>query len=123
MWSAILLEHIRSPRNRCSIELANIHGRSEYPQCGDVLKISLKLEDDLISQVFFEAQACAPVVGLASLASEHLIGRTLAEALSISAFEWDKLAGGVPPPKRHAILMLVDCLDQAKTVLQGASRH
>lgn len=47
-----------------------------------------------ISQVAFEAQACAPVVGLASLASEHLIGRTLAETVSISAFEWDKLAGG-----------------------------
>ena len=113
MYAPVLRAHASAPKNRGPLEDANAWGESRYPPCGDVFKLSLRLEDGHIAVAHFEAQACGPVIALGSLATETLRGLTTAEAIRHDSFYWDKAAGGLPPAKRHAILLLLDALHQA----------
>lgn len=119
MYSPVLLAHASNPQNRGTLGNANAWGESYYPICGDVLKLSVRVEEGSIQDVAFEAQGCGPVIALASLATESIRGLSVEEALSRDSFYWDKAAGGLPPVKRHAILLFVDCLHQA--LRQGPS--
>ena len=113
MYSAILREHAGNPKNRGPLENANATGEARYAPCGDVFKLSLRLKDDRVEAAGFEAQACGPVVAFGSLATEALRGMSIEEALSHDSFYWDKAAGGLPPAKRHAILLLLESLHKA----------
>lgn len=113
MYAPILRAHAGDPKNRGALQDANAWGEARYPPCGDVFKLSLRLEEGRVVAAHFEAQACGPVVALGSLATEGLRGLTVEEILSRDSFYWDKAAGGLPPAKRHAILLLLEALHQA----------
>lgn len=113
MYAPVLRAHASDPKNRGPLQTANAWGEARYAPCGDVFKLSLRLEEDRLAEVHFEAQACGPVVALGSLATEKLRGLTTKEALSFDSFYWDQAAGGLPPAKRHAILLLLEALHDA----------
>ena len=113
MYSPVLRAHASQPKNRGLLEDANAWGESRYPPCGDVFQLSLRVEDGHIAAAGFEAQACGPVIALASLATESIRGWRIDEALSRDSFYWDKAAGGLPPAKRHAILLFLEALHEA----------
>ena len=113
MYAPILRAHASQPKNRGPLQGANAQGEARYPPCGDFFQLSLHLENGRIVAAHFEAQACGPVVAFGSLATEILRGLTIEEALAYDSFYWDKAAGGLPPPKRHAILLLLEALHQA----------
>ena len=113
MYSPILWKHIRDPQNRTQLEGLNVVGRSSYDKCGDDFILQLKIENDLIQEAAFLARACGPVVAIGSVGTALLKGLNVGQALEINAFQLDKLLGGLPGPKRHAILLFLDSLHQA----------
>lgn len=113
MYAPVLRAHASDPKNRGPLETANAWGEASYAPCGDSFRLSLRLEGERLAEVHFEAKACGPVVALGSLATEILRGVTIQEALRFDSFYWDKAAGGLPPAKRHAILLLLEALHNA----------
>lgn len=113
MYSSILRQHAGNLKNQGQLENANAFGEAHYAPCGDVFKLSLRVEGDRVVAASFEAQACGPVKAFGSLATEELHGLSIEEILKRDSFYWDKAAGGLPPAKRHAILLLLEALHQA----------
>ncbi len=109
----ITRHHAINPKNRGPLAEANAHGKSAYPICGDHFQLHLRLEGDLIQSAAFQAQACGPVVAMGSVGTELLKGLRVDQALKLNAFQLDEALGGLPPAKRHAILLFLDSLHQA----------
>lgn len=115
MYSSTVRSHAIDPQNRGTNSTANAHGSSDYPPCGDRFTLHLTIENGTIQAATFEAQACGPVVAVGSYTTLFLRGKTLEEARLINCFQLDELLGGLPPSKRHAILLFLDALHQAVT--------
>jgi len=113
MYSQVVWQHIRDPQHRGQLEGANGLGEGRYPKCGDHFILQLRIEDQVIQEACFLAKACAPVVAMGSVGCELVRGLSLEQALQVSAFQLDKALGGLPPPKRHAILLFLESLYQA----------
>lgn len=119
MYSQIVWDHFRSPRNRGEMSDPTVVGSGNYVRCGDYFDLYLKLEHGQISQATFEAHACAPVVAMGSVGTELLRGLTLTQARAISVYDLDQAMGGLPGPKRHAILLFLQALSQALNSLES----
>ena len=90
-------------------------GPSEAPTRDDgMVRLDLEIADGRIAQASFEARACAPVIAVASFGTEILVGLTLDETRELQILEWDRKLGGLPPSKRHAYLMFLESLQDAK---------
>ena len=109
---------------------------NEAFECGiggheDAGKIAYKIRDSLylnitngrIAEASFEARACAPVIAVASLATERLVGLTLDEARELPILELDRELGGLPPSKRHAYLVFLECLQDASEQITKETTH
>ena len=116
MYSQLFWEHVRHPHNRRVLSDPSGVGESAYPRCGDRLTLYLNITNGRIAEASFEARACAPVIAVASLATERIVGLTLDEARELPILELDRELGGLPPAKRHAYLVFLESL-------QGASEH
>ena len=112
MYSSLFWDHARHPRNRKALSDAFV-GKGRYQRCGDRLTLYLKVDDGRIAEASFEARACAPVVAVASLATGMVQGLEVEAALKLSIFEIDQELGGLPPSKRHAYLLFLECLHEA----------
>ena len=113
MYSRIVSQHAIHPQNRGALATATAHGEASYPPCGDRFFLHLRLETDVIQEATFEAQACGPVVAAGSLGTCLITGMPVEQALQLNCFQIDRLLGGLPPSKRHAILLFLDSLHQA----------
>jgi nitrogen fixation protein NifU and related proteins len=102
MFSEKILEHFRQPRN--AGELANASHVSEVtnPVCGDVLRLSIRIQADVIAEARFKAQGCVPSIAAASALTDMLVGKSLTDARKISAAEISDALGGLPPASFHA---------------------
>ncbi len=113
MYSATVKDHALHPRNRREMENPDAVGEGTFPRCGDKVKLFFRLREETIEEVTFTASACGPAVAAASLATTMLKGRTITEAQGLGAFELHEALGGLPVSKRHAILMVLECLHEA----------
>lgn len=113
MYSSIVLQHARNPRNRGVLEGATHQGSAEYRRCGDRFQLELRLENELIVQAGFQAHACAPVVAMGSIGTQILKGLTVEQALQLLPTQLDRELGGLAPAKRHAILVFLEALYEA----------
>mgnify|MGYP001446450082 CR=1 FL=1 len=115
MYSQLLWEHARHPRNQRAMPDALV-GTGRYQRCGDKLSLYLRVDDEgRIREASFQARACAPVVAVASLWSQEITGLSIDEARELSILELDRKLGGLPPSKRHAYLIFLECLNRALT--------
>ena len=113
MYSSIVKTHAISPLNRMALASANARGEASFPQCGDKFKLFLRIGAERIEEASFEAEACGPVVAMGSVGTQILRWMTVDEARQLNAFLLDERLGGLPPAKRHAILLLLDSLHPA----------
>ena len=112
MYSPKFWEHVRQPRNKRAITTSLV-GEARYKRCGDRLKLFLEVDDGCIRKATFLAKACAPVVAVASLGTEMLQGLEITAARELDIFQMDQELGGLPPSKRHAYLLFLECLHEA----------
>lgn len=113
MYSATVREHALNPKNQREMTSATAVGEASYSRCRDKLTMYFQVQDGVITDASFQAKACAPVVAAASLATTLLIGLTTEQALKLTAFDLHDALGGLPVSKRHALLLVLQCLHQA----------
>jgi nitrogen fixation protein NifU and related proteins len=79
LYSDILLDHFRHPRNYGSLDAPNISNEQFNPLCGDRIRIELKLEESIVSEARFKGDGCAISTAAASLLTEMVVGQHLAQ--------------------------------------------
>ncbi len=113
MYSETVKDHALNPRNRREMKEPDATGEGKFPRCGDKVKFFFRFREGRIQEVTFTASACGPAIAAASLATSMLQERTIEEALKLGVFELHDALGGLPTSKRHAILLVLECLAEA----------
>ncbi len=113
MYSPQVLDHFEHPRNVGELADPTAAVQVENPACGDVMRLSIKLVDDRISEVRYRVKGCVPAIACGSLLTEVLSGRTLAEAGKLKREELVKALGGLPQASSHASHLAMDALAAA----------
>jgi nitrogen fixation NifU-like protein len=107
------LDHFEHPRNVGEVEGADAAAEVENPACGDLMRLSLKLEGGRIAQVRFRTRGCVPSIACGSALTEMLAGRTVAEARALRREDVVAAVGGLAPESQHAGHLAMDALAAA----------
>jgi nitrogen fixation NifU-like protein len=122
MFSEAVLDHFRNPRNAGELPGATATIEVSNPVCGDILKLSARIADGRIAEARFLCRGCTTSIACASVLTEHLSGRTLAEARSITAETLSEAVGGLPPATFHGAQLAADAVSVLLQNLASASR-
>jgi nitrogen fixation NifU-like protein len=122
MFSKAVLDHFRNPRNAGELPGATAAIEVSNPVCGDILKLSARIADDRIAEARFLCRGCTTSIACASVLTEHLSGRTLAEVRSITAETLSKALGGLPPATFHGAQLAADAVSALVENLASKSR-
>jgi len=101
MYSEKVMDHFMHPRNVGEIEDANGVGQVGNPKCGDIMKMYLKIENNVITDAKFKTFGCGAAVATSSMATELVKGKTIEEALKITNQAVAEALDGLPPVKMH----------------------
>lgn len=113
MYSDKVMDHFTNPRNVGDIEGADGTGQVGNPVCGDVMRITIKVEDDRIADIKFRTFGCGAAIATSSMVTELVKGKTLDEAMKISNKAVADALGGLPTPKMHCSNLAADALHKA----------
>ena len=112
-YSDKVIDHYENPRNVGMIENADGIGTVGNPACGDVMKLSIRIEDDIITAAKFKTFGCGAAIATSSILTEMVVGKTLEEALTISNKAVAEALDGLPPVKLHCSVLAEDALKAA----------
>ncbi len=101
MYSEKVMDHFSNPRNVGEISDADGIGQVGNPKCGDIMKMYLKIEDNIIVDAKFKTFGCGAAVATSSMATELVKGKTVEEALKITNKAVAEALDGLPPVKMH----------------------
>lgn len=113
MYTDKVMDHFTNPRNVGEIQDADGVGLVGNPICGDVMKITIKVEGDRIKDAKFKTFGCGAAIAVSSMVTELVLGKTLEEALEISNKAVADALGGLPPKKMHCSNLGADALRKA----------
>lgn len=112
-YSDKVMEHFRNPRNVGEIEEPDGVGEVGNPACGDLMKITIRVQDDRIVDAKFLTFGCGAAIATSSMCTELVKGRTLQEAMEISNKAVAEALDGLPPLKMHCSNLAADGLHAA----------
>jgi nitrogen fixation NifU-like protein len=107
------MEHFRNPRNAGEIENPSGAGEVGNAACGDIMRITIEVEDDRIVDVKFKTFGCGAAIASSSIATEMVKGKTIDEALRITNRQVVEALGGLPKPKIHCSVLAEEALHKA----------
>ncbi len=114
LYSEKVMDHFNNPRNVGVIEDADGVGEVGNPVCGDLMKITFKLDDnERIDDIKFQTLGCGAAIATSSIGTEMATGMTLEEAAGISKQQVADELGGLPPAKMHCSVLATDGLKVA----------
>ena len=113
MYSEKVMDHFTNPRNVGEIADANAVGEVGNPTCGDIMRIYMKIEDGVITDVKFKTFGCGAAVATSSMATEMVKGKTIAEALALTNKEVVDALGGLPAHKLHCSVLAEEAVKSA----------
>ena len=113
-----VMDHFRNPRNVGEIEDANGVGEVGNAKCGDIMRVYLKVEDNIIKDVKFQTFGCGSAIASSSMATEMIKGKTLEEAWELSNKAVAEALDGLPPVKMHCSVLA----EEAKSIKFSNSR-
>lgn len=119
MYNEKVMDHFQNPRNVGEIENADGVGQVGNPVCGDIMKISIKVENGVIVDCKFKTFGCGAAVATSSQVTEMVIGKTLEEAKQITNKMVAEELGGLPPAKMHCSNLAADALKKAIAAYLG----
>lgn len=105
MYNDKVMDLFMNPHNVGEIEDADGVGTYGSPVCGDMMKISLKVKDGVITDAKFKTFGCGSAIASSSMATEMIIGKTLEEALKVTNKDVLEELGGLPGPKIHCSVL------------------
>ncbi len=113
LYSEKVMDHFRSPRNVGTIENADGVGEAGNAKCGDIMKIYLKVDGDVISDVKFETFGCGSAIASSSMATELIKGKKISEALALTNKAVAEALDGLPPHKMHCSVLAEEAIRSA----------
>ncbi len=113
LYSDKVMDHFRNPRNVGVIEDADGVGEVGNAKCGDIMKIYLKIDNDIISDVKFETFGCGSAIASSSMATELIKGRPVSEALELSNKAVAEALDGLPAHKMHCSVLAEEAIKAA----------
>jgi len=122
MFSEAVLDHFRNPRNVGELPGATATVEVSNPVCGDVLKLSARIEDGLIAEARFLCRGCTTAIACASLLTEQLRNRALSDARAITADSLSQALGGLPSATLHGAQLAADALEVLLQKLRSRGR-
>ena len=108
-----VMEHFSNPRNMGEIEDASGVGTVGNAQCGDIMKVFIKIEDGVVRDAKFKTFGCGAAIATSSMATELVIGKTINEALQITNKTVLEALGGLPSTKIHCSCLAEEALHAA----------
>ena len=112
-YSEKVMEHFSNPRNVGEIENADGVGEAGNPRCGDIMKIYLKVKDNVIEDVKFKTFGCASAIASSSMATELIKGKTIDEAWNLTNSAVAEALDGLPPIKMHCSVLAEEAIHTA----------
>ena len=113
LYSEKVMDHFRNPRNVGVIEAADGVGEVGNPTCGDIMKIYLKIENDIIADVKFETFGCGSAIASSSMATEMIKGKSIADAMKLTNKAVSEALDGLPPHKMHCSVLAEEAIKKA----------
>ena len=113
LYSEKVMDHFRNPRNIGVIEDADGIGEVGNAKCGDIMKIYLKIENDIITDVKFETFGCGSAIASSSMATELIKGKPVGEALSLTNKAVVEALDGLPAHKLHCSVLAEEAIKAA----------
>lgn len=113
MYSAQVLDHFQNPRNAGDIAGADAVVEIENPACGDVLRLTLKIDAGRITEIRFKAKGCVASIACASALTELVKGKTPSEVRILSRDALIRAVGSLPQGSIHASQLALDALSAA----------
>ncbi len=108
-----VMDHFRNPRNAGELENPNGIGTAGNPVCGDIMEISIRIEDEVIKDVRFRTFGCGAAIATSSMVTELVKNKTIDEALAVSNRAVAEALGGLPPVKMHCSVLAEEALRSA----------
>ncbi|MCI6606123.1 MAG: Fe-S cluster assembly scaffold protein NifU [Clostridiales bacterium] len=113
LYTDIVMDHFQHPRNVGSIENADGIGEVGNAKCGDIMKMYLKIQDNVITDVKFETFGCGSAIASSSMATEMIKGKTIDEALAVTNKQVVDALGGLPAHKLHCSVLAEEAIKSA----------
>ena len=113
LYSDKVMDHFRNPRNVGVIEDANGIGEVGNAKCGDIMKMYLKIEDDIIQDVKFETFGCGSAIASSSMATELIKGKPVSEAMQLTNKAVAEALDGLPAYKMHCSVLAEEAIRNA----------
>ena len=113
LYSEVVMDHFMHPRNVGVIENADGVGTVGNAKCGDIMKIYLKIENDIIADVKFETFGCGSAIASSSMATEMIKGKPISEAMKLTNDAVAEALQGLPAHKMHCSVLAEEAIKQA----------
>ena len=113
LYSNKVMEHFRNPRNVGIIEDANGIGEVGNAVCGDIMKMYLKIEDDIVQDVKFETFGCGSAIASSSMATELIKGKPVSEVRTLTNKAVAEALDGLPDYKMHCSVLAEEAIKSA----------
>lgn len=113
MYSEKVMDHFSNPRNVGEIENADGIGEVGNAKCGDIMKMYLKIQDNIIVDAKFKTFGCGAAVATSSMSTELIVGKTIDEALKLTNDSVAEALDGLPPAKMHCSNLAEEAIKSA----------
>ncbi len=113
LYSEKVMDHFMNPRNVGTIDNASGVGEVGNAKCGDIMKIYLKIENEIIEDVKFETFGCGSAIASSSMATEMIMGKSIHEALALTNKAVAEALDGLPAHKMHCSVLAEEAIKNA----------
>ena len=113
LYSEKVMDHFENPRNVGKLENADGVGEVGNAKCGDIMRMYIKVEDGVITDVKFNTFGCGSAIATSSMATEMIKGKPLEEALRLSNRAVVEALDGLPPQKLHCSVLAEEAVRAA----------
>ncbi|NLJ40328.1 MAG: Fe-S cluster assembly scaffold protein NifU [Clostridiales bacterium] len=113
MYSEKVMDHFINPRNVGEISEPDGVGEVGNARCGDIMKVFLRIEDNVIVDVKFKTFGCAAAIATSSMATELIKGKSVDEALAVTNKSVTEALDGLPPVKLHCSVLAEEAIQKA----------
>ena len=113
LYSEKVMQHFLNPQNVGIIENADAVGEAGNAKCGDIMRMYLKIDDDIISDVKFETFGCASAIASSSMATELIKGKPVGEAAELTNKAVAEALDGLPAYKMHCSVLAEEAIRDA----------
>jgi nitrogen fixation NifU-like protein len=127
MYSEKVMEHFTNPQNVGEIENADGIGEVGNAKCGDIMRMYLKIDGDIITDIKFKTFGCGSAIASSSMATEMIKGKSIKEAMELTNIAVANALDGLPPVKMHCSVLaeqaikaaLIDYSKKSGVIIEG----